>query len=99
MLEYAYYNNLSLTDKCHFHKYHILHNEVYHDVFQILKHKFVNIYNIFYIWQTTMKKLSVPELHMICASILPVALYLGIDFQDNTGLIDHKLFFPLHRFL
>ncbi len=41
-----------------------------------------------------MKKLSVRELHMMHASFLPVALDLGIDFQDNPGLIDHKLFFP-----
>ncbi len=64
-MEYAYYNNLSLTDKCLFRKCHALHNELYHDIFQILKDNFVNIYSIFYIWQTTMKKLLVCELHMI----------------------------------
>ncbi len=31
---------------------------------------------------------------MICATVLLVSLDLGIDFQDNPGLIDHKLFFP-----
>ncbi len=37
MLEYAYYTNLSSADKCLFSKCHTLHNELYHDVFQILK--------------------------------------------------------------
>ncbi len=69
ILEYAYYNNLSLADKCLFHKCHTFHNELFHDVFQILKDKFVNIYSIFYIWQTSKKKLSVCELHMIYASV------------------------------
>ncbi len=41
-----------------------------------------------------MKKLSVRELHMIRASVLPIALDHGIDFQANPGLIDHKRFFP-----
>ncbi len=94
MLEYAYCTNLSSADKILFRKCHTLHNELYHDVFQILKQKLVNIYSIFYIWQTTMKKLSLHELHMIRASVLPVALDLDIDFQANPGLIDHKPFFP-----
>ncbi len=95
MLEYAYYTNLSSADKCLFvSKCLTLHNELYHDVFQILNEKFVNIYSIFYIWQTTMKKLSVRELHMICSSVLPVALDLNIVLQANPGLIDHKVFFP-----
>ncbi len=91
MLEYAYYNNLSFADKSLFHKCHTFHNELYHDVFQILKETFVNIYSIFYIWQTTMKKLLVCELCMIRASVLHVALDLGIDFQDNPGLISFHL--------
>ncbi len=42
-----------------------------------------------------MKKLSVCELHMIRASVLPVALDLDIYFQANPGLIDPGLiFFP-----
>ncbi len=39
-----------------------------------------------------MKRLSVRELHMIHASVLPVTLELNIDFKANPGLIDHKLF-------
>ncbi len=90
MLEYTYYDNLSPADKTLFQKCHTFHNELYHDVFQILKQKLLKIY----IWQTTMKKLSVHELCMIRASLLAVALDLDIDFHDNPGLIDHKLFFP-----
>ncbi len=83
MLEYAYYHNLSSPDKLLFQKCHIRHNELYHKVFQILKKKLVNVYGIFHIWQSTMKKLSVGELHMFQDSPIPFALDLDIDFQAN----------------
>ncbi len=99
MLEYAYYHNLSSTDKLLFQKCNIQHNELYHDVFQILKKKLVNnVYSIFHIWQSTMKKLSVHELHMVHDSLIPVALDLDIEIQANPGLIDRKLFFPAISF-
>ncbi len=45
-----------------------------------------------------MKKLSVHELRMIHSSLLHLALDLDIDFQDNPGLIYHKLFIPYISF-
>ncbi len=45
MLRYAYYENLTCTNKPLFQQCHTQHNELYHDVFQILKIKFVNIYS------------------------------------------------------
>ncbi len=94
MLKYAYYQNLTSSDKILHQKCHTRHNDLYYDVFQILKKKFVNVYSIFHIWLSVMKKHSVQELHMIRDSVITVALDLKIDFQANPGLIDHKLPFP-----
>ncbi len=38
--------------------------------------------------------LSIRELKMIKANLLPVGLDLDIDFKSYPGLINHKLFFP-----
>ncbi len=58
----------------------------------------VNVYSIFHISQSTMKKLSVHELDMVPDSLISVALDLDIEFQVNPGLIDHKPLFPAMSF-
>ncbi len=83
ILEYAYYTNLSSINKSLFCKCHTFYNELYHDVFQILKQKLHKVYSIFYIWQSTLTELSVCELHIDRSSVLPVVLDLDIDFQDT----------------
>ncbi len=49
MLEYAYYTNLSFANRCLFRRCHTLHNELYHDVFQILKNK-LSIFIVYFIF-------------------------------------------------
>ncbi len=91
-MDYAYYSNLLPSEKSLYQRCHTLHNELYHEVFQILKHKFLNLYSIFYIWHFVLRKLSVSELYMVRANVFPVALDLDIDFQINPFLINFKLF-------
>ncbi len=42
----------------------------------------------------TIFNLSIHELKIVKANLLPVGLDLDINFKSCPGLIDHKLFFP-----
>ncbi len=94
MLIYAYYNNLTPTDKALFVKCHRYHNNLFNDVLKILRDKVVHIYGYPYLRMITIFNLSIHELKMVKANLLPVGLDLDIDFKSSPGLIDHKLFFP-----
>ncbi len=94
MLIYAYYNNLTLSDKALFVKCHQYHNDLFNDVLNILKDKLKHIYGYPYLRMIMIFNLSIREQKMVKANLLPVGLDLNIDFKSYPGLIDHKLFFP-----
>ncbi len=94
MLIYAYYNNLTPSDKALFEKCHTYHNDLFNDVLKILKEKLKHIYGHPHLRMITIFNLSIPELKMVKADILLVGLDLDIDFKSYPGLIDHKPFFP-----
>ncbi len=94
MLIYAYYNNLTPSDKALFVKCHRYHNNLFNDVLKILKDKLEHIYGYPYLRMITIFNLSIHELKMVKANLLPVGLDLDIDFKSYPGLIDHKHFFP-----
>ncbi len=98
MLLYAYYTNLTANDKAIFEKCHPYHNELFNDVLEILTEKLGHIYGFPYLRMITILKLSIRELKMFKANLLPVGLDLNIDFKSYPGLIDHKLFFPALSF-
>ncbi len=89
MLTYAYYTILTPKDKSLYKKCYIFHNDLYNDVFEILKNKLGNIYGI-----SHLRVFTIHELHVVKDSLLPVGLDLDIDFKVYPGLIDHKHFFP-----
>ncbi len=94
MLIYAYYNNLTPSDKNLFVKCHRYHNNLFNDILTILKVKLKHIYRYPYLRMITIFNLSIHELKMDKANLLPVGLDLDIDFKSYSGLIDHKRFFP-----
>ncbi len=94
MLLYAYYTNLTLPDKALFENCHAYHNQLFNDVLEILKDKLEHIYDYPHLRMITILNLSIRELKMVKANLLPVGLDLSIDFKSYPGLIDHKLFFP-----
>ncbi len=95
MLIYAYYNNLTPSNKALFVKCHRYHNNLFNEVLNILKDKLEHIYGYPYLRTIMIFNLSIPELKMVKANLLPVGLDHNIDFKSYPGLIDHKLFFPL----
>ncbi len=94
MLIYAYYTNLTPNDKALYAKCHSFHNDLYNDIFEILKKKLGPTYGIPYLRMFTIMNLSIRELRMVKDNLLPVGLDLDIDFKAYPGLIDHKHFFP-----
>ncbi len=94
MLIYAYYNNLTPSDKALFIKCHKYYNNLFNDVLKILKEKLAHIYGYPYLRMITIFNLSIRDLKMVKGNLLLVRLDLDIDFKSYPGLIDHKLFFP-----
>ncbi len=94
MLIYAYYNNLTPSDKALFVKCHQYHNNLFNDVLKILKDKLEHIYRYPYLRMITIFNLSIRELKMVKANLLPVWRDLDINFKSYPSLIDHKLYFP-----
>ncbi len=94
MLIYAYYNNLTPSDKASFEKCQAYLNDLFNDVLRILKEKLEHIYGYPHLRMNTISNLSIHELKVVKANILTVGLDLDIDFKSYPGLIDHKLFFP-----
>ncbi len=90
---YPYYNNLTPSDKALLIKCHRYHNDLLNDILKILKDKLEHIYGYPYLRMITIFNLSIAELKMVKANLLPVGLDLDIDFKSYPGLIDHKLFF------
>ncbi len=95
MLIYAYYENLTKSDKILFTKCHTIHDKLYKEAYKLLSVKLVPIYGTPHMKSFTLTKLSARELQMVIDNILPVGLDLDIDFKAYTGLRDHKLFFPV----
>ncbi len=93
MLIYAYYNNLIPSDKALFVKCHKYHSNLFNDVLKILTDKFEHIYGYSYLRMITIFNLSIHELKMVKANLLPFGLHLDINFKSYTGLIDYKVFF------
>ncbi len=98
MLLYAYYTNLTPTDKAFFKKCDAYHNQLFKDVLKILKEMLEYIYGFPHLRMVTIFNLSMRELKMVKATLLPGVLDLDIEFKSYPGLIDHKLFFPPIRF-
>ncbi len=94
MLTYAYCTTLTPKDKLLYEKCHTFHNNLYNDVFEILKNILGNIYGIPHIRMFPIRKLSIHELSMVRDLLLPVGLDLDIDYKAYPGLINHKLFSP-----
>ncbi len=92
-LIYAYYNNLTPSDKSLFVKYHRYHNNLFNDVLKILKDKLEHIYWYPYLRMITIFNLSIRELKMVKTNLLLFGLDLDIDFKSYPSLIDHKFFF------
>ncbi len=95
MLIYAFYENLTKSDKILFTKCHTIHNTLYKEACKLLSLKLGPMYGTPHLKSFTLPKLSVRELRMVIDNILPVGLDLDIDFKDYPGLIDHKPFFPV----
>ncbi len=95
MLIYAFYQNLTKSNKAMFSKCHEIHNILYQDAYQKLSLKLGPIYGTYHLKTVILPKLSVRELKMVIDNILPVGRDLDIDFQSYHGLIDQKLFFPV----
>ncbi len=95
MLIYAFYQSLTKSDKTLFSKCHTIHNTLYQDAYKQLSLKLGLIYRTHHLKSVTLPKLSVHELRMVIDNILLVGLELNIYFKSYTGLIDHKLFFPV----
>ncbi len=72
MLIYAYYNNLTPTNKALFVKCHQYHNDLFNDILQILKDKLEHIYRYSYLRMITIFNLSIHELKMVKANLLPI---------------------------
>ncbi len=64
------------------------------DVLKILKDKLEHIYGYPYLRMITIFSLSIRELKMVKADLLPVGHDLDINFKLCPGLIGQKLFFP-----
>ncbi len=94
MLLYTYYTNLTPIDKALFEKCHVYHNQLFNDILEILKEKLEDIYGFPHLRMITIFNLSIRELKMVKATLLPGGLDLDIEFKSYPGLIDHKLFFP-----
>ncbi len=94
MLIYAYYTNLTPSDKALFEKYHTYYNDLFNDILEILKEKVEHINGFPHLRMITIFNLSIRKLKMVKANILPVRLDLDIKFNSCPGLIDHKHFFP-----
>ncbi len=94
MLIYAYYTNLTSSDKALLEKCHTYHNNLFNDVLVILKDKLEHIYGYPHLRMIAIFNLSIHQLKMVKANKLPVGLNLDIDFKSYASLIDHKLFFP-----
>ncbi len=58
------------------------------------KDKLEHIYGYPYLRMITIFNLSICELKMVKANLLPVRPDLNIDFKSCPSLIDHKHFFP-----
>ncbi len=84
MLVYTYYTNLTPTDKALFEKCHAYHNQLFNDVLKILKEKLEHIYGFPYLWMVTIFNLSIRELKMVKADILPVGLSIFIEPWINV---------------
>ncbi len=98
MLLYAYYTNVTPTDKALIKKCHAYHNQLFNDILEILKEKLEHIYGFHHLRMVTIFNRSICELKMVKANLLLVGLNLDIYFKSYPGLIDHKLFFPTISF-
>ncbi len=98
MLLYAYYTNVTPTDKALIKKCHAYHNQLFNDILEILKEKLEHIYGFHHLRMVTIFNLSICELKMVKSNLLLVGLNLDIYFKSYPGLIDHKLFFPTISF-
>ncbi len=83
MLIYAYYNNLTPFDKALFVKCYRYHNDLFNDILKILKEMLKHIYGYPYLRMITIFKLSIRELKMVKANLLPLGLDLDIDFKSH----------------
>ncbi len=81
MLIYTYYTNLMSHGKVLYAKYHSFHNDLYNDVLKILIDKLGPIYGIpgcLPYWNC----LKLKELKIVWDNLLPVGLYLDLDFKS-----------------
>ncbi len=86
--------NLTPNAKLLFQKCYKIHNDLYAKAFKILKHKFEYIFTQNQIVSHILKYLTVTDLKIVIANIVPVSLDLGIDFGYLNGHNDLELFSP-----